>query len=98
MPATLLKKRLSHRCFPTNFAKFLYFFTEHLKTTASDFSSETFMHELKSPLPSYRVFHLGHVKALWTTLTKAYSKQLNYCVSLIRKEKRPISIILKYVT
>ena len=30
-PATLLKKRLWHRCFPMNFAKFLRtsFFTEH---------------------------------------------------------------------
>ena len=30
--ATLLKKRLWHRCFPVNFAKFLRtpFFTEHL--------------------------------------------------------------------
>ena len=32
-PATLLKKRLWHRCFPVNFAKFLraLFFTEHLR-------------------------------------------------------------------
>ena len=32
-PATLLKKRLWHRCFPVNFAKFLRtpFFTEHLR-------------------------------------------------------------------
>ena len=31
-PATLLKKRLWHRCFPVNFAEFLRtpFFTEHL--------------------------------------------------------------------
>ena len=31
-PATLLKKRLWHRCFPVNFVKFLrtHFFTEHL--------------------------------------------------------------------
>ena len=31
-PTTLLKKRLWHRCFPVNFAKFLItpFFTEHL--------------------------------------------------------------------
>ena len=31
-PATLLKMRLSHRCFPVNFAKFLRapFFTGHL--------------------------------------------------------------------
>ena len=32
-PATLLKKRLWHRCFPVNFAKFLRtpFLTEHLR-------------------------------------------------------------------
>ena len=32
-PATLLKKRLWHMCFPVNFAKFLrtLFFTEHLQ-------------------------------------------------------------------
>ena len=32
-PATLLKKRLWHRCFPVNFAKFLRtpFFTGHLR-------------------------------------------------------------------
>ena len=32
-PAALLKKRLWHRCFPVNFAKFLrtLFFTEHLQ-------------------------------------------------------------------
>ena len=28
----------------------------------------------------------------------AYNKQNNCCVSLIRKEKRPISVILKYIT
>ena len=36
-PATLLKKRLWHRCFPVNFAKFLRtpFLIENLRTTAS---------------------------------------------------------------
>ena len=36
-PATLLKKRFWHRCFPVNFVKFLRtpFFTEHLWATAS---------------------------------------------------------------
>ena len=28
----------------------------------------------------------------------AYNKQRNYCVSLIRKEKKPITVILIYVT
>ena len=37
--STLLKKRLWHRCFHKNFEKFLKtpFFTEHLRTTASNF-------------------------------------------------------------
>ena len=37
-PAPLLKKRLWHRCFLVNFAKFLriLFFTEHLRMTASE--------------------------------------------------------------
>ena len=32
-PVTLIKKRLCHRCFPVNFAKFIrtIFFTEHLQ-------------------------------------------------------------------
>ena len=35
--ATLLKKRLWHRCFPVNFARFLgtSFFTEHLRVTTA---------------------------------------------------------------
>ena len=35
-PATLLKKRFWHRCFPVNFAKFLRtpFVPEHLRVTA----------------------------------------------------------------
>ena len=37
-PATLLKKRLCHRCFPLNFVKFLRTpFIEHLRKTASIF-------------------------------------------------------------
>ena len=38
-PATLLKKRLWHRCFPVNFVKFLRtpFLTEHLWVNASNY-------------------------------------------------------------
>ena len=36
--ATLFKKRLWHKCFPVNIARFLRtFFTEHLRATASVF-------------------------------------------------------------
>ena len=38
-PATLSKKRLSNRCFPVNFAKFLRtFFTEHLRSLLLSFT------------------------------------------------------------
>ena len=45
-PATLLKKRLWHRCFPVDFVKFprTSFFTEHLWTTASMFSLDKLLH------------------------------------------------------
>ena len=49
-PATLLKKRLWHRCFPVNFAKFLRtpFLTEHLwwlllRTGNKQFAKDKFM-------------------------------------------------------
>ena len=35
-PATLLKKKLCHRCFPVNFVKFLRTPYLHLRATASD--------------------------------------------------------------
>ena len=43
-PATLLKRRLLHRCFPVNCVKFLrtFFLTEHLWTTASASSPQLF--------------------------------------------------------
>ena len=42
-PATLLKKRLWHRCFPVNFAKFLTsFFTEHLRWLLLNFNSNCY--------------------------------------------------------
>ena len=41
-PATLLKKRLRHRCFPVKFARFLRtpFFTEHLQWLLQEISHE----------------------------------------------------------
>ena len=43
-PATLLKKRLRHRCFPVNFAKFLRtpFFIKQLWVTASAIFTKSF--------------------------------------------------------
>ena len=44
-PATLLKKRLWHKCFPVNFAKFLrtHFSTEHPRWLLLVFSGSSFL-------------------------------------------------------
>ena len=44
LPANLLKKKLWHRCFPVNLAKFLRrpFFTEYIRTTASKLGRKFF--------------------------------------------------------
>ena len=55
-PATLLKKRLWHRCFPVNFAKFLIapFLTEHLRWLLLSFPLKTSgNHRLKRPKWQY---------------------------------------------
>ena len=48
--ATLLKKRLWHRCFPVNFAKFIRtpFFIEHFWTTASEPGETSHMSEISA--------------------------------------------------
>ena len=48
-PATLFKKKLWHRCFPVNFAKFLetLFSTEHLWATAFETDFQTFKYLFK---------------------------------------------------
>ena len=50
MPATLLKKRLLHRCFPVNFAKFLRtpFLKEHLRWLLLIFQSIIYWTHLSS--------------------------------------------------
>ena len=52
--ATLLKKRLRHRCFPVNFTKFLRtpFFTVHLWVTASEYLA----HNLKFLLTTFNLY------------------------------------------
>ena len=56
-PATLFKKRLWHRCFPVNFAKFLRtpFFTEHLRCLLLQI--RTFFKKAKSTLLKSTYFH-----------------------------------------
>ena len=58
-PAALLKKRLWHRCFPKNFAKFLRtpFLTEHLRWMLLTFSESWYMIH---PDTSETFFALAH--------------------------------------
>ena len=58
-PATLLKKRLWHRCFPVNFKKFLRtaFFIEHFWATASGFSY--WLHTIRSEKWHLKYFRLN---------------------------------------
>ena len=77
-PATLLKKRLWHRCFPVNFVKFprTPFFTEHLWTTASEPGRETL---LKKRL-LYRCFPMNFAKFLRTPIFTEHLWWLLLCL------------------
>ena len=60
-PATLLKKRLWHRCFLVNFVKFLSasFLIEHLRTTASVKTMTKINTKRYLTLPGRCLFNLG---------------------------------------
>ena len=68
-PATLLKNRLWHRCFPVNFKKFLRtpFFIEHLWTTASVFCGGTVLGLSKAAAGRFSHPCLRHVASLAVT-------------------------------
>ena len=72
-PATLLKRRLWHRCFPVNFAKFLGtpFLKEHLQWLLLIFS------QFMSCAPSEIVFPVQ--KPVWLPVTKLFRK--SWCKS-----------------
>ena len=58
-PATLLKKRLSHMCFPVNFAKYLritFLFNRTLLVTASSIPRET-RRRLAQPMSKWNSSH-----------------------------------------
>ena len=59
LPATLLKRRLWHRCFPMNFAKFLRtsFFTEHLWWLLLSYSYNEKLKERKTFAQPYQIFY-----------------------------------------
>ena len=64
-PATLLKKRLWHRCFPVNFAKFLRtpFFIEHLWCC---FCMQPIKITRPLQLHAFLAFNIKYVRALLT--------------------------------
>ena len=69
-PATLLKKRLCHRCFPVNFVKFLRtpFFTEHLWWLL--------LHWINSLFPSRTINRLLYPRII--LLSSFHLKQIGY--------------------
>ena len=90
-PATLLKKRIWHSCFPVNFAKF----TEHLRTTAS--GKKIFVMFFDSKLKKYKIalFHntqppeIFYEKVVPTNFTKFIGQDL--CL-------RPANLLKKKLT
>ena len=67
-PATLLKKRLVHRCFPVNFAKFLTtpsLATEHLWTTVSETWISSWFHSLFHLIKSNAKDRLRRMNLTW---------------------------------
>ena len=81
-PATLLKKRLWHRCFPLNFAKFLRtsFFTEHLWWLPLnhkpfydwDLYSMPFLFYQLNMYVNWFVYKLEWQKLLWLCLERCF--------------------------
>ena len=66
-PATLLKKRLWHRCFPVNFAKFLRtpFLTEHFRWLLLFYDDRVFL------LSRWRLSSFLNFMKTWANATKA---------------------------
>ena len=79
-PATLLKKRLWHRCFPVNFKKFLRtaFFIEHFWTTTSGFSY--WLHTIRSGKWHFPVDTRRRFNVYKTSIRRRYKlyKSYNY--------------------
>ena len=63
-PATLSKKRLWHRCFPVNFAKFLWtlFFIKHLWWLLLNLSKLSIIRGIK--VSSIRAYSLGNCRKI----------------------------------
>ena len=78
----LLKKRLWHRCFPANFAKFLRtcLFTEHLRTTASELHLEVPMKRKARTCMRSKLFNL--IEKVFVFVTNAFLTSLSRNISL----------------
>ena len=74
-PATLLKKRLWHRCFPVNFVKFLRtpFLTEHLWLLL--------LHSWRWELPFLKLTFTRYVHSLKWYQVKKNGPDLSYTIS-----------------
>ena len=67
-PATLLKKRLWHKCFLVNFAKFLRtpFFTEHLRGL---------LPRISEPIPEVKIMCIGQWLGKYCILRRNWAKR-----------------------
>ena len=86
-PATLLKKRLCHRCFPVNFEKFLRtpFFTEHLRwLLLTNASLNSKINEVKDEIPN--ITNLATTTAL-TAVENKIPNVSNFVEKLIITQK-----------
>ena len=80
-PATLLKKRLWHSCFPVNFVKFLRtpFFIEHLWWLLL----EQYDFPVITTMPQWQLMHLGRMIYGYTSHIFVYSFYLTSVASQI---------------
>ena len=84
-PPTLLKKKLWHRCFPVNFAKFLRtpFLTEYLWATASELFTTYFGIDTKLT-DNRRSLQIGHCVTSYWLYIKNSLLFLSYCYSVLK--------------
>ena len=75
-PATLLKKRLWHRCFPVNFFEISknIFFTEHLWMSASETKTKQIGHIIRIILTEYQYQYQSIIGSSGSGKTKRVDK------------------------
>ena len=77
-----LKKRLWHRCFPLNFAKFLrtHFLTEHLRWLLQAFRSESTLYSFRTSCSK----QAQYLKFKWTVTSWKYSRSNKFSLLCCR--------------